>query len=367
VSDERRGGRAGYRVSAGRWLGRAGSLLLPFALAVGVTVLLLALVNAPPVESLRLLWQGAVGSNDKLADTVMAWVPLALAAAGLVVTFAAGLWNIGVEGQIVMGAIAAAWVARDVPGPSVVLIPLTLVAGVTGGALWALVAGLLKTRGGVNEIFGGLGLDFVASGLAIYLIIGPWKRQGIASTSGTDLFRAEAWLPTLGTSSLVPIAVGLAVLAVILVYLLMRGTMFGLRLKAVGRNAASARLMGISTERYMLGAFAVCGALAGLAGAIQATGVQHKLVPAISGGFGFLAILVVLLAAFRATWIAPIALFFAGISIGATQLQLRLNLNSALGGVIQGSLVLFVILAGGWQLRLRWRRSARAGTRTEEE
>lgn len=356
MSDGEGPGRAGSRVSLGRLLARAGSLLLPFVLALGVTLLLLTLVNAPPVESLRLLWQGAAGSPSKLADTVMAWVPLALAGAGLVVTFAAGLWNIGVEGQIVAGAIAASWVARDVPGSSGVLIPLTLAAGVVGGALWALLAGLLKTRGGVNEIFGGLGLDFVASGLAIYLIIGPWKRQGIASTSGTDLFRPEAWLPTVGTSSLVPLAAGLAILAVILVYVLMRGTMFGLRLKAVGRNAASARVMGIPTGRYMLGAFAVCGALAGLAGAIQATGVQHKLIPAISGGFGFLAILVVLLAAFRATWIAPIALFFAAISIGTTQLQLRLNLNSALGGVIQGSLVLFVILAGGWQLHRRSRR-----------
>jgi simple sugar transport system permease protein len=347
-------------------LRRAGPLLLPVGLALAVTLLLLLLVAAPPVESLRLLWEGATGSPSKLADTVMAWVPLALAGAGLVVTFAAGLWNIGVEGQIVMGAIAASLVAREVPGSSAVLIPLALAAGIIGGALWALVAGLLKTRGGVNEIFGGLGLDFVASGLAIYLIIGPWKRQGVASTSGTDLFRKEAWLPTVGTSSFVPIAVGLAILAVILVYLLMRGTMFGLRLKAVGRNAVSARLMGIPTDRYMLGAFAVCGALAGLAGAIQATGVQHKLIPAISGGFGFLGILVVLLAAFRATWIAPIALFFAGISIGSTQLQLRLNLNSALGGVIQGSLVLFVILAGGWQLSRRSRRRSELETNAED-
>ncbi len=349
--------------SLGTLPGRVGALVAPVALALVVTVLLLLLIGAPPFESLRLLWTGAVGSSNKLSDTVMAWVPLALASAGLIVTFAAGLWNIGIEGQIVAGAIAAAWVARVAPGGSLVLIPLTLLAGVVGGALWALLAGVLKTRGNVNEIFGGLGLDFVASGVAIYLIIGPWKRQGIASTSGTDLFRREAWLPTVGTASLVPVAVALAVLAVVLVYVLMRGTMFGLRLKAVGRNVTSARLLGIPAERSMLAAFAICGALAGLAGAIQATGVQHKLIPAISGGFGFLAILVVLLAGFRTVWIAPIALFFAGVSIGATQLQLRLNLNSALGGVVQGLLVLLVILVGGWQQgwRVRRRREPDAG------
>lgn len=346
-------------------LGRGGALLLPVVLAFAVALLLLQLAGAPPLEAMRLLWDGAAGSPDKVADSLMAWVPLALASAGLAITFAAGLWNIGVEGQIIVGAVAATWVAREAPGPAPVLVPLILVAGIVGGTLWALLAGVLKTRGRVNEIFGGLGLDFVASGLAIYLIIGPWKRAGIASTSGTDLFRPEAYLPTVGSSQLPALAVGVAVLAVILVYVLMRGTLLGLRLKAVGRNARSAHVMGIPTEWYTLGAFALCGALAGLAGAIQATGVFHKLVPAVSGGYGFLGILVVLLAGFRASWIAPIALFFAAISVGSTQLSLRLDLDSSLGGVLQGVLVLFVILAGGWRLE-RSRRSRRAAAATEE-
>lgn len=337
-------------------VGRAGSVVVPVALAFAVALLLLQLAGAPPLEALRLLWTGSFGSAAKVSDTLTAWVPLTLAAAGLVITFAAGLWNIGVEGQIVAGAVAATWVAREVPGPAPVLIPLALLAGVVGGVLWALVVGVLRTRGRVNEIFGGLGLDFVASGLAIYLIIGPWKREGIASTSGTDLFRPEAWLPTFGRARFPLLSIGLAVLAVIVVYALMRGTFFGLRLKAVGRNARSAHLMGIPTERYLLGAFALCGALAGLGGAIQATGVFHKLVPAVSGGYGFLGILVVLLAGFRAALIAPIALFFAAVAVGSTQLSLRLDLDSSLGGVLQGALVLFVLFAGAWRAR-RSRRS----------
>jgi simple sugar transport system permease protein len=274
-----------------------------------------------------------------------------------VVTFSAGLWNIGVEGQIVMGAIAATWVARTVPGGTAVLLSLMFLAGAVGGVLWALLAGVLKTKGRVNEIFGGLGLDFVASGLAVYLIIGPWKRQGIASTSGTELFRPAASLPVWGTTRMSPIAVAMAIVAVVLIYLLMRGTRFGLRLKAVGRNPRSAFLMGIPTDRYLLGAFAVCGGLAGVAGTIQVAGVWHKLVPSVSGGYGFLAILVALLAAFKALRVAPIALFFAIVAVGSIQLTLFLNLNSALGGVMQAVIVLFVILAGGWQLRRAARRS----------
>jgi ABC-type uncharacterized transport system permease subunit len=340
-----------------RFVSRTSTGLIPVALAFGVVIGLLLIVGAPPLQALRLIWDGSMGGSDKIGDTLMAWVPLTLAAAGLVVTFSGGLWNIGIEGQIVMGGIAATWVGRSLPGPGWVLILAMIVAGATGGMLWALLAGTLKTRARVNEIFGGLGLDFVASGLAVYLIIGPWKRRGIASTSGTSLLRSEATLPVFGQTRLSLVALFLAVAALVIVYVTMRGTRFGLRLRAVGRNPRSAFLLGIPTERYLLAAFAVCGAVAGVAGAIQVSGVWHKLVPSISGGYGFLAILVALLAAFKAVRVAPIALFFAIIAVGSSQLTLFLNLNSAVGSVLQAVLVLFVILAGGWELqRVRRRR-----------
>lgn len=321
---------------------------LAAALAFGIVLLLLA--GAPPFEALWLLVKGSFGSASKVSATLLAWSPLLLASAGLVVTFAAGLWNIGVEGQIVVGAIAATWVARSLPGPVWVILPATIIAGAIGGLIWALIAGVLKTYGGVHEIFGGLGLDFVAAGMAVYLVLGPWKRTGVASTSGTDIFREEAWMPEIeafGTGwPVVPVALGLA--SVFVVWVLLRGTRFGLRLKAVGRNPQSSFLLGIPTNRYMLGAFAIGGALAGIAGTVQATGFHHKLVPAISGGYGFLGILVVLLASFSAAWIAPIALFFVAISVGSTQLDLRLGLDSAYGGVLQGIIVLFVMIGGAW-------------------
>lgn len=321
------------------------------ALAFGVVLLLLA--GAPPFEALWLLVQGSFGSASKVSATLLAWSPLLLASAGLVITFAAGLWNIGVEGQIIVGAIAASWVARSFPGPVWVILPATILAGAIGGLIWALLAGALKTYGGVHEIFGGLGLDFVAAGMVVYLVLGPWKRTGVASTSGTDIFREEAWMPgleALGTGwPLIPIALGLA--GVFIVWLLLRGTRFGLRLKAVGRNPRSSFLLGIPTNRYMLGAFAIGGALAGIAGTVQATAFHHKLVPSISGGYGFLGILVVLLASFSAAWIAPIALFFVAISVGSTQLDLRLGLDSAFGGVLQGVIVLFVMIGGAWSAR----------------
>jgi simple sugar transport system permease protein len=330
---------------------------LPLVVGLLVTGLLVLIVGADPLEAFRLIIEGSLGSTTKVADTLMVWVPLALAAAGLVVTFSAGLWNIGVEGQIVLGAIGGAFIAREVAAPPVVLVPLTLLAGVLLGSAWALLCGVLKTRGRVNEIFGGLGLDFVATGLTLYLIIGPWARPGIASTSGTEPFPRDSWLPALGDTRLSIGAVVLAALAIVGVWILLRGTRAGLALKAVGRNPQSAFLLGIPTDRYILGAFALCGALAGLAGAIQATGFHHKLVPAVSGGYGFLGILVVLLAGFRAAYVAPIAAFFAIVAVGSVTLTLRLDVDSALGGVLTGVLVLFALLGTGLRT-YRARRSA---------
>lgn len=328
--------------------------------ALAVSVLLLWLAGAPPIEAANLILEGAFGSADKTANTLLAWTPLVLASASLVVTFAAGMWNIGVEGQVVMGAIAATFVARELPGPSWVVVPATVLAGAIGGAFWAWLAGILRTKAKVNEIFGGLGLDFLAVGLTTFLIIGPWARAGTASTSGTDIFREEAWFPTtrMFGGDLPLLAVLVALVATVVVYYLLRGTRFGLRLKAVGKSPTSAFLLGIPNDRYIIGAFLAGGCLAGIGGTVQATGFHHKLVPAISGGYGFLGILVVLLAGFSAKWIGPIALFFIALSVGSTALELRLGLDSAFGGVIQGVIVLFVMFGTGFAIVRRSRASS---------
>jgi len=346
---------------------RVNSVLLPAAVVLAATVLLLLLAGTNPWDPIKLIIQGSIGwppfeagSAAKVGDTFMVWVPIALASAGLIVTFNAGMWNIGIEGQIIMGAIAAAWVAREVSAPRPLLVALTLVAGAVGGLLWGLLVGVLRTAGGVNEIFGGLGLDFVAISFTTYLIIGPWQRAGVASTSGTDPFPDDALLPSFAGSRLSILAVGIALVALVGVWLLFRGTLYGLRLKAVGRNRPSSFLIGIATNRYLLGSFMICGALAGLAGTSQATGFQYKLIPAISGNYGFLAILVVLLARFRPFLVIPISFFFAMIAVGSSSLSLRLDVNPTLGGVLQGVLVLSAMFGLGWAAH-RARQRAAAG------
>jgi general nucleoside transport system permease protein len=341
------------RVSRQTWI-NIGLQIAALALAFLLTSIVLLVAGAPPFEAYKQIFLGAVGSVSSFSNVLVAWVPLLLAAAAVLVTFAAGLWNIGIEGQIVLGAVLTTWVLRLLQDSSLspaFIIVIAILAGIIGGALWAALAGVLKTFGGVNEIFGGLGLNYVATALTLWLIFGPWKRPGIGSMSGTEPFPDKLSLPTLAGLRLSPWSLALGILAVILVYVLLERTYFGLRLKAVGKNSRAAFLLGVPTWQYGLLAFLVCGGLAGLAGAIQVTSVYHRLIPSISSGYGFLGLMIGMLIAYRAIWVAPVALFFAALNIGSIQLPIVLKLDSTLSGVLQGALVLLVLLVEGARQR----------------
>ncbi len=329
--------------------------LVAFLLALAFTSLIMVFAGAPPISAYVEILGGAFGSVNSLANVVVVWMPLLLVTSGLLITFTAGLWNIGIEGQITLGAIfttAALRLLQESSLPPWLIILLAMLAGVAGGALWAVMAGLLKTFGGVNEIFGGLGLNFVATALTLWLIFGPWKRPGTGSMSGTEPFPDTLWLPQLPGLRLSPWSVIFGAAAIYLVYRLLSGTYFGLRLKAIGKNVRAAFLLGVPAWQHSLLAFALCGFFAGLAGALQVTAVYHRLIPSISSGYGFLGLLVAMLVNYQALWAAPVALFFAALNIGSIQLPIMLNLDSSLSGVLQGMLVLFVLLTEG--ARKRW-------------
>jgi simple sugar transport system permease protein len=323
-------------------------------LALLITTLILVAAGAPPLKAYTSILSGAFGSINNIENILITWSPLLLTTAGVLITFAAGLWNIGIEGQMTLGAIFTTGILRLLQNaqlPPALIILLGILAGVIGGALWAALAGALKTFGGVNEIFGGLGLNFVATALTIYLVFGPWKRPGVGSMSGTQPFDQKLWLPTLPHTELSLWALGLSLLVVVVVYFLLRGTQFGLRLKAVGRNSKAAFLMGVPTWQYSMFAFLLCGAFAGLSGAIQVTSVYHRLLPNISNGYGFLGLLVAMLINYQALWAAPIAFFFAAVNIGSVQLQIQYKLDSSFAGVLQDMLVLLVLLGEGARQR----------------
>jgi simple sugar transport system permease protein len=146
-----------------------------------------------------------------------------------------------------------------------------------------------------------------------------------------------------------PWSLVLGALSIVIIYFLLRGTYIGLRLKAIGKNIRAAYTLGVPTWQYLLLSFIICGMFAGITGALQVTAVYHRLLPTISSGYGYLGLLVAMLINFQAIWVAPIALFYAALNIGSIQLPITLKLDSNLSGVIQGTLVLFVLLAEGFR------------------
>lgn len=334
---------------------RFGFQITAIVAALLFTTVIMLVAKAPPFEAYRLIVIGSIGSVGKISDVIVAWIPLLLVTSGLLLTFAAGLWNIGIEGQITLGAIFTTWALRllqDSTLSPTLIILASFLAGMLGGILWATLTGLLKIYGGVNEIFGGLGLNFVATALTIWLIFGPWKRPGVGSMSGTVPFDESLWLPQVTGLRMSWWTLALGLVGIAVVYLILQGTYFGLRLKAVGKNGRAAFVIGIPTAKYMMSAFFICGAFAGLAGATQVLAVYHRLIPSISSGYGFLGLLVAMLINYQAIWAAPVALFFAALNIGSIQLPIVLKLDSALSGVLQGALVLFVLMMDGVRKRL---------------
>jgi simple sugar transport system permease protein len=334
------------------WLGA--TLLLALALTVAVTLP----SGAPPFETIYVLFKGGLGSVSKFGRVLAVWVPLTLCAVGLLVPFTARLWNIGVEGQVIMGAIFCTAALRPYDSGGATQIVIALGAGVVGGALWALLAGLLRVFGRVHEIFSGLGLNFVALGVTLWLIFGPWKRPGVASMSGTQPLDVSLWLPRLGSMTVSWVGLALALAVLVLIYILLLRSEWGLKLRAVGENPKAATLFALGPRRRLLQAFMVCGGAAGLAGAIQVLGVYHRLLPAISSSYGYTALLVGMMASFRLGPVPFICLFFAVLNVGSIQLPLQLGLDSSLSGVIQGVMVLSVFIVHGLRLWLRQRKEA---------
>jgi simple sugar transport system permease protein len=318
-------------------------------IALGFIAIIILLMGASPFEVITSMWSGAFGTPGQAARVIATLAPLLLCTSGLIFTFTAGLYNLGIEGQIAFGAIVTMIPIRlfqDILPPPLVIL-LAILAGGLGGALWGLIGGILNVYGRINEIFAGLGLNFVADGLALYLIFGPWKKEGVASMSGTEQFKDALWLPTIGNTEASPISLALGIAALIITMIVLHGTYFGLQLRAVGQNLRASYVLGIPSIRQLMSAFVICGAFAGIAGALQVLAVFHRLIPSVSSNLGFLALLVAMLVGLNAWMILPISLFFSALNIGSLQLPLSLNLESSLAGVIQGTLVLFALLGRG--------------------
>ena len=327
------------------------------ALAIGAVILWF--VGGDPVRSYLHIVSAAFGSVGVVSDTLVKATPLIFTGLACSIAFRMRLWNIGAEGQFLLGAWGASAVvlAPIVPAgtPAIVVIPLMMVAGAAAGAVWGLIPGVLKAKLAVNEIITTLMLNYIALAWVQFWVFGPWSESGFQQTK---MFPREAWLPRLtDLADAIPGLGGLtihlgfvfALVATAIVWLLLARTRWGYELRLIGDNPRAARYAGIDIGRRIIVVFAVSGALAGLAGVSEVGGVVHRLQDHISPGYGFTAIIIAYLARF-----GPWRVVIASILFGALILAGREIQPSGVPAMIQG-IILFCLIGSDVLVRYRVR------------
>jgi simple sugar transport system permease protein len=347
--------------------------LLPFfatlaALLVGAVILFL--LDVSPIEAYGALWQGAFGSPNAFAETLVKATPLLLVALGICISFRGDVINIGGEGQMIIGAVLGTWVGltfTDLPGWLV--ITLAILGGFIGGALWGGIPGLLKAYFNVNEILSTVMMNAIAVQLMNFLLRGPMIDPSQALLASKipqtarllEIFQLPRLVPTrLHMGAL------LAVLLAFVVYILLWRTTLGYRIRAVGQNPFASRYAGIKVQRYVVLALLLSGAFAGLAGATQVYGVNYRMITdgsssGFTGGAGFNGIVVALFAQLHPIWSIPSSILFGALLVGSNSMQRVVQVPSAFVTVLNGLVVIFVVGSEIWRRRRQRRRLAAAG------
>lgn len=331
-------------------------LALTGALLLGA--LLLATLGVSPWQAYGIMVTGALGSGAGLAQTATRMIPLVLVGLGIIVAFQARIFNIGAEGQMTVGALAGTAVALTLPSaPGPLLLPLVLAAGLTAGALWAGAAGFLKARFGVNEVLSTVMLNQVAVHLMQFLLSGPMLDPAEVA-AGTRIAQSASLPPQVWLPRLVPrttLHAGFLALPLLAagVYLLLRRTSLGFELRAVGKSPPAARYAGMQVGSRLVLAMLLSGALAGLAGIVEVTGLHHRSMEGMTGNAGFAGIVAALLGRLDPRWLLPAAGLFAVLLVGAEKMQRSLQVPSSLAVALQGLILCFLVSAEAWERRRR--------------
>jgi simple sugar transport system permease protein len=313
-------------------------------LSLVVGGLLMVIAGGEPVAAYGALLDGAFGSPYALGQVLILAVPLLIMGLGLALAFRGRVYNIGAEGQLFMGALAAGVVAIFLPvGFNPLLILAATVAGVAAGAAWGGIVGVLRARWGVNEVITSLLLNFVAILIFTYCVRKPLRAPGSPDLQGRAI-DPNAALPILPDLA-VHIGIFLAIALVPVAAYLMARTPFGMRVRMMGFNAEAARTAGVNSRRMIVGLMLISGGLAGLAGVIQTLGVAERLDLGISQGYGFTAIVVALLGRLNAVGVLLAALFIAVLQSGGQAMSVTEGLPYAIVLAIPGVFVVFLLIA----------------------
>lgn len=313
------------------------------AAAMLVCALFIILVGVNPLEAYWAMFVGAFGSTDGIIAILMRATPLLLTGLGTTIAFRSAQWNIGGEGQIYLGALGATVVGLAFTNLPIWLhLPLAILGSFVAGGLWALIPALLKALRGVNEIITTLMFSYIAIFLIQYLVDGPLQGPS-AFMPQTAVIAETTWYPLLIPPYRLHAGSILAMLMVVAVYFLLWRTSIGYALRAVGYNTLAARYGGIHVVRNVVLVMVISGGLSGLAGANEVLGFHYRLLEGISPGYGFTGIIVALLGRLNPIGLVASSLLFSSLIIGANSMQQMVGIPSAIAGIIQGVVVLFVL------------------------
>ena len=314
------------------------------AAAVAVGALFLAALGADPLDAFAALLRGAFGDRIALENTLVRMGPLVLIGLGIALAFRCGVWNIGAEGQLYVGALVATAVStRALPdAPAVVLLPLCVGAGVAAGALWAGVAAALRVRRGVSEVLSTLLLNFVAVLAVAYAVHGPLQ-EAAATYPQSDPLPGAALLGALPGLQRVHGGFVLVALLPFAIWMLLFRSAAGLRLRAVGLSPEASRYAGISPARETVRVLLLSGGLAGLAGTLEVLGVTGRLYENLSPGYGFSAIAAALLARLHPIGVLPSAALLAALATGSGAMQRHADVPAVAVQVIEAAVILFSV------------------------
>ncbi len=321
------------------------SPLIAIALTLVTMAVLFAILGKNPITALDVYFLEPLSDLHSLSEIVVKATPLVMIAVGLALCYIANVWNIGAEGQFLIGAVCGSWIAVKTQGTDAGawVLPAMLVAGAVGGALYALIPAFCKVRFGASEILTSLMLVYVADLLLDYLVRGPWRDPNGFNFPTTAEFDPVATVPTLFTDERLHAGSVIALIVVMIATVLLGRTIMGFEIRVVGAAPRAARFAGFDSDRLVIVTFLISGALAGLAGIIEVAGPVGHLQPGISPGYGFTAIIVAFLGRLNPIGILVAGLFLALTFIGGENAQISMKVPLDLTKVFQGILLFYVL------------------------
>ena len=328
------------------------TLILVSAFVTNAIIMLLCHYN--PLEAYQAAVGGAFGTGRKFGETLVKSTPFLMAGLSVAMAFRCGIWNIGAEGQFLIGALTATWfgtkLAPIFPQTPWIAVPLCLGLATVAGGVWGLIPAVLKVVRGVNEVISTIMLNYVALHLVSMMIDGGPLQEAAKRGPQSDRIVQWVFLPRLFPPHRVHLGIVIAIiLAIILTFILFR-TAFGFQLRAVGEGAAAAEAAGISIVHNTLRVFFISGALAGLGGAIELTALTRRLFLNFSPGYGYTAIAVALLAKLNPLVTVAAALLFGALTTGSYSMQREVGISDKVTFIMQATILLFVIGYGSIQL-----------------